>query len=159
MSGAQRLIDRDLRLVPQPGHAASLITYARRPNPPSCPPSLPLPPPAPPQIDNVWLRRAAKLLAAYSQALRPRLLVPVALAVLAAAYNRAVGPEVRTGGSGIVQSGRALQLVVGLAAAVVTTGHRDGRCLGHTGRLVVGRGGTGHRHRCAGSLPGMLVAA
>ncbi|GLC49332.1 hypothetical protein PLESTB_000207600 [Pleodorina starrii] len=45
------------------------------------------------QIENTLLRRAAKLGCAYRQALQPRLLVPVALAGLGAAYNRVAGPE------------------------------------------------------------------
>ncbi|KAG2443532.1 hypothetical protein HXX76_001884 [Chlamydomonas incerta] len=45
------------------------------------------------EIENGGLRLAAKLLAAWRQALNGRLLVPVGLAVLAAAYNRVAGPE------------------------------------------------------------------
>lgn len=40
------------------------------------------------QIPLPWLRNAAKLVAAYQQALRPRLMVPFLLAVLMAAYNK-----------------------------------------------------------------------
>ncbi|GFR52709.1 hypothetical protein Agub_g15338 [Astrephomene gubernaculifera] len=45
------------------------------------------------KIENTWLRRLAKLGCAYRQALQPRLLVPVGLACLAAAYNRVAGPD------------------------------------------------------------------
>lgn len=56
-----------------------------------------LPPPPPrrcprEQIDNLWLRRAAKVGAAYRTALRPRLLVLVGLAAALGAYN-AAAPE------------------------------------------------------------------
>lgn len=43
------------------------------------------------QIENPWLRRAAKLAAAYRAALRPRLLVPVGLAAAIGAWNRLSG--------------------------------------------------------------------
>jgi hypothetical protein len=43
------------------------------------------------QIDSVLLRRAAKLKAAYQAALKPRLLVPVGLALLIAIYNAVSG--------------------------------------------------------------------
>ncbi|KAG2497196.1 hypothetical protein HYH03_004785 [Edaphochlamys debaryana] len=47
------------------------------------------------EIENGLLRRVAKVGAAYQQALRPRLLVPVAVAVLAAAYNLVAPEEAR----------------------------------------------------------------
>ncbi|EFJ50235.1 hypothetical protein VOLCADRAFT_104055 [Volvox carteri f. nagariensis] len=45
------------------------------------------------EIENTFIRRMAKVGCAYRQALQPRLLVPVALAGLSAAYNQIVGPE------------------------------------------------------------------
>ncbi|GLI61890.1 hypothetical protein VaNZ11_004402 [Volvox africanus] len=45
------------------------------------------------KIENTLLRRAAKVGCAYRQALQPRLLVPVSLAGLSAAYNQIAGPD------------------------------------------------------------------
>lgn len=47
--------------------------------------------PTPTQIESPWLRRAAKLAAAYRKALQPRLLVPIGLGCLIGVYNRVTG--------------------------------------------------------------------
>lgn len=53
------------------------------------------------QIENVWLRRAAKLAAAYQKALTPRLLVPLALGCMMGVYSKATGerPDLLYSGS------------------------------------------------------------
>eukprot|EP00878_Enallax_costatus_P037279 GHUV01042097.1.p1 GENE.GHUV01042097.1~~GHUV01042097.1.p1 ORF type:complete len:207 (+),score=71.64 GHUV01042097.1:1019-1639(+) len=43
------------------------------------------------KIENPWLRKAAKLKAAYQKALQPRLLVPVALGCFVGVYGRVTG--------------------------------------------------------------------
>jgi hypothetical protein len=58
------------------------------------------------QVENPTLRKAAKLAAAYSHALQPRLLVMVALAALVAGLNKVLDPpldllhQVREAGTG-----------------------------------------------------------